>query len=305
MLETAERCQVGPYLLTKPLAENGFADRYLALHQVDQSSHVAYRFHVPPAPGPGDWEGRRVLEAALAACRALRQEHLLAVEDVCEDDQGALWAITPFTGDVDGLRTLSKLLREKSGQMHPSEAERAIVQLLEPIAHAHGGQHIGGGVAVRPRVVHGPLTMDEVLVDRHGRLFIEMYGLVRALEMREETVSAAAEAELMRDEVRSVVEIGYQLITGLRAEAPVIPAGRLVKKLDPRLDRWLARGLDVRGGYATAAQALAELPGNDGADLEEIEIAGGWGGWAASLGNIGGAIDGVRDVLSRLRSARG
>jgi hypothetical protein len=289
MVELAERCTVGPYLLTKALEPCAFADRFLALHRDDQSSHVAYQFHVR-----GGSRAQRRLETAIAACADLHHEHLLSVEDAAPgplDDSGGTWAVCPFTGDIDGVRTLGKLLREKSGQMHAFEAERAIVQVLEAMAFAHGG----GGADGRGRVVHGPITMDEILVDRHGCLLIEFYGLGRAVSGQ--GAANGSEAEAIRDEVRSVVELGYQLVTGLRAEAPMIPAGRLVKKLNPHMDRWLATGLDPSGGFDSAAQALAHLPCHLGDGLDETEIPCGWGAWGA----LGG---GVRGVLSRLRSAR-
>ncbi len=294
MVELAEHTAVGPYLLTRPLDPCAFADRYLALHQDDHSSHVAYRIRLH-----GDRRRLRRFEAAIAACRVLDHEHLLRVEDA-QPGQGAdFWVIGPFTGDVDGLRTLGKLLREKGGQMNPFEAERALVQILEPMAYAHQPDAVLNGV--RPRVVHGPISMDEVLVDRHGRLLIEFYGFARATSVGL-TSSRADEAESIRDEVRSVVEMGYQLVTGLRAEEPMIPAGRLVKRIDPRLDAWLANGLNVSGGFATAAEALAALPSLTLDLQEEPEAPSGWGG-LGSWGAWGGW--GVRSMLDRLRAVRG
>jgi hypothetical protein len=98
--------------------------------------------------------------------------------------------------------------------------------------------------------------MDEILVDRRGSLLVELYGVARAMD-----TLARPSLETLRDEVRSVVEIGYQLVTGLRAEHPLIPAGRLVRKLDAGWDQWLARGLDPSGGFDSADGALAALPG--------------------------------------------
>ncbi|MFN7020832.1 MAG: hypothetical protein ACK4WH_05840 [Phycisphaerales bacterium] len=282
MVELLESTAVGPYLLTRALAPCAFAERHLALHEPDHSSHVAYRFS-----GARSRQVRRRLESAISACRQLDHEHLLPVEDVVESD-GDVWVMCPFTGDVDGIRTLSKLLREKRGQMDPFEAERAMEQLLDAVAHAH------------TRVVHGPIRMDDVLVDRHGRLLIEFYGLRRALS----GASAAADPEDIRDEVRSIVEIGYQLVTGLRAEEPMIPAGRVVKKLDPAFDRWLSKGLDPAAGFESAAQALAEIPCRGVTDHEFDEPADAEGVrrvWRSPFGGLSGAIEGVRVVIGRLR----
>lgn len=254
MVEVLERQALGPFLLTRELGPSAYADRYLALHAVDQSSHVAMRF-----PLCEDRDSMRRFVDAIRMCEGLRQEHLLRVEYHTFDAEGHPWVIAPFTGDVDGVRTLAKLLREKKGQMHPFEAERAIQQVLEAAVYAHSTEPARDGREARLPVVHGPLSMDEILVDRHGRIVIELYGVGRLLRA-DQGWSTVRSPELVRDELRSIAEIGYQLITGLRAEAPMIPPSRIVKRLDARWDRWLARGLDAARGFETAAEALMLLP---------------------------------------------
>jgi hypothetical protein len=235
-------------------------DRFLALHEANQTSHVAYRF--PPMRGKAE-EARLI--AAVESAALLEHPHALKIEKFTFDIAGQGWLITPYPGDADGIRTLSRLLREKGGQMRPVEAERAMHQLLEVVALAHGGGVLqpppGADGIAPPRAVpcHGPIHMDEVLVDRRGSLLVELYGLGRAMDQ-----TGRPSLESMRDEVRSVVEMGYQLLTGLRAEHPLIPAGRLVPKLDPRWDSWLSRGLDPSGGFDSAESALAALPTQGG-----------------------------------------
>lgn len=251
MLDALVRQAIGPYLLTRPLEPAAKGDRFLALHEVDQSSHMALRL-----PATGGRDGLRQFVDAVRTCEALRHEHLLAIEYHTIDSDGCPWVVTPFPGDVDGVRSLGKLLREKQGQMHPAEAERAVQHALEAIDFAHQVEPACDGREARLPVVNGAWSMDEVLVDRHGRVLLELYGFSRLLRGE----PAAADAETVRDEVRSIAEIAYQLVTGLRAESPMIPAGRLVKRLDPRWDRWLSRGLDAGAGFDTAAEALAMLP---------------------------------------------
>ncbi len=277
MVELAERQAVGRFLLLRALEPSPLGERYLALHADDQSSHVAHR--LPPC---ADRDQMRRFVHAVRTAEALRQEHVLPIEYHTIDGDGYPWVVTPFTGDVDGVRTLAKLLREKQGQMHPFEAERALVHILEAMALAHGAEPAQDGREARLPLVHGPMGMDGVLVDRHGRLLLELYGLGRLLRGE----PAAGDAETIRDEVRSVAEIGYQLVTGLRAEAPMIPAGRLVKRLDPRWDRWLARGLDEITGFESARDALAMLPSRQSADLDVETVAG------------------VKGVFGRRRSSR-
>lgn len=277
MVELAERQAVGRFLLMRALGPSTLGERYLALHAEDQSSHVAHRL-TPCA----DRDQMRRFVHAVRTAEALRQEHVLPIEYHTIDGDGCPWVVTPFTGDVDGVRTLAKLLREKQGQMHPFEAERALIHILEAMAAAHAAEPARDGREARLPLVHGPITMDEVLVDRHGRILLELYGLDRLLRGE----PPAADAETVRDEVRSVAEIGYQLITGLRAEAPMIPAGRLVKRLDPLWDWWLARGLDEVAGFDSAAEALSLLPSRRSAEAEVEAVAG------------------VRGVFGRRRSNR-
>lgn len=234
-------------------------ERFLALHDEQQTSHVAYRF----ADLKGRAERQRFAEAVEAAAN-LDHPHVLKIQQFTFDVVGHAWVITPFNGDADGVRTLSRLLREKQGQMRAEEVEHAIQQLLEASAYAHqfwsgngSSSDDDGAGAVRTVSYHGAIGLDEVIIDRCGSLSVELYGL--AAELRRGPVRRVS-MEVLRDEVRSIVEIAYQLITGLRAEEPLIPAERLVPKLAPAWTAWLRRGLDPSGGFDTAAQGLAALP---------------------------------------------
>lgn len=239
MLDHQERPTLGPYALTRVLEPCALADRWLALHDADHSSHVAYCF----GPRRNRAEQRRFL-GAIESLSALEESHILKIEQFALDQSDTAWIICPFTGDADGVRTLARLLREKGGQLSPFELEPALTQILQGVSYAH-----------RHRRCHGSLDMSEILVDRHGRLIIELYGLARALEGH-----GGFDPETARDEVRSVAEIGYQLLTGLRCEEPLIPVGRLVKRLDPRWIAWFERSLDPSDGFDTADEALAALP---------------------------------------------
>ena len=105
-------------------------------------------------------------------------------------------------------------------------------------------------------MAHGPIRIDEILVDRHGRLLVELFGLAMALGVRKR----ARPEEAARKEVRAVFEIGRELVTGaaggdLRRDPP-----RSLWPDAPRPWReWLARGLSD-SGFASARQALASLP---------------------------------------------
>lgn len=239
MVDATQRPKLGPYILMRPLAQMSLAARWLAFHEINQSSHVIYRF-----PVCHDNSEKRRFLSAVRASSAVAHPHILKIEQFAFDPVGGAWVVTPYMGDIEGIMDMSRLLRAKGGSMGPSEAARAVEQLLEACATAHAA-----------KLYHGPVRMEDVLVDRHGSLVIELYGMSRQLRGL-----TAGNEELVRDEVRSIVEIGYQLITALRAEEPLIPAGRLVKKLDARWDAWFDTGLDPSGGFATAIDALSALP---------------------------------------------
>jgi len=234
-----ERLRLGDYRVSRQLAKGAIAERWLAVHEADQSIHVAYRFKTAdPAVEVSIREGAEQISR-------IGHPHLLPCEAVFSGVGGSVWVITPFTGNHDGLVTLSSLLRDKGGRMTALEADRTLIQLLEGIVSAHAaGCH------------HGPIRMEEVVVDRRGSLAIELYGFRRRLG----TLWRRTAGEVAKDEVRSMVEIGYTLITGLSSEEPRIPATRLFPRLDRRWDDWFNEGMDPLGGFATAEEALSNLP---------------------------------------------
>jgi len=236
----------GPYRMVRELDHGPLGERWLSVHEVELTSHVVHRF--PPRT---DKSGQRRFLSAVESVRGIEHPHIASIEmyAVCPTGRGCV--VTPYTGNQDGLVTLDSLLAAKGGRMTPVEAERAVTHLLEAMDFAHGRG-----------VVHGPLVGGEIVVDRHGRVAVELYGLARALS------GQPGNSEVIRDEVRSAVEIAYRLLTGLAAEEPRIAAGKLVKKLDPAWDTWLERGLEAAGGFDTAAEALEQLPSALETELE-------------------------------------
>jgi serine/threonine protein kinase len=210
------------------------------VHETDHSIHVAHRFKAT------DQTVFDAIKAAATALGQLSNSHILPVEAIADGIGGSTWLITPFTGSQDGLVTLDSLVKAKGGRMPAAETERALIQILEGIAaaHAHGCHH-------------GPISAQEILIDRRGSLAVELYGIRRRLG----TLWNRSAPEVARDEVRSVVELGYWMLTGLSAEDPRIAATRLFPKLDQRWDEWFSEGLDPLVGFTTAEDALAALPG--------------------------------------------
>lgn len=234
-----DEARLGPYRLVRPLDPGRLATRWLALHERSRTSHVVHGFGICHDKA----ERRRFLSAVESVAR-LSHMHLLPVEQFSFTASNRGCVITPYTGNQEGLVTLTQLLEAKGGRMLTSEADRALTQIIEAVRYAHErGQH------------HGPLHMDEVLVDRRGCVQIELYGMARHLGGL-----TRGNLELVRDEVRSIVEIGYRLVTGLDADEPRIQASRLAKRLDRQWDQWFDAGLDSAGGFDSADAAYSALP---------------------------------------------
>lgn len=237
-----ERVRFGPYRLLRNLDACSAAERFLALHEKRQTSHVVYRFGVfHDAP-----ERRRFI-AALEPLARLDHPHLLPVEEYSFAADGRGWVVTPYTGSQIGLMSLSRLLADKGGRMSPSEAEHAMVHMFEAVQAAHA---IG--------LVHGSLKADQILIDRRGSASIELYGLDRRLHPNQAPSSID---DARAEEVGSIVRLGYQLLTGLTPAIPHIAPSRLLKRLDRRWDAFFAAGLGLDSGLSTASAALAGLPG--------------------------------------------
>lgn len=242
-----ERVRVGPYRITAPLEHGPTSERWLAIHEQAHSTHVAHRFRTG-----GDASLASRVHQAATALRDLAHPHLLPVEACIVGPAASTWIISPFTGGHDGLITLETLRRDKGGRIPPAETERALMQILDAIEAAH-----------EAGVLHGPLASSEILVDRRGSVLIELYGVRRWLARTTAPDAAVPQreaGEVIRDEVRSVVAIGYAMLTGLSADEPRLPASRLLDRLDRQWDRWIEDGLDPLGGYGCAAEALAALP---------------------------------------------
>ena len=234
-----ERMRIGPYRLARRLEAGPVGERWLAFNEREQTSHVAHRLKLAGGAGA------RRFASSLEAISSLCHPHLLPVEQYTLGSANTGWIVTPFTGSHDGLVTLAGLLRDKGGRMQPLEVERALTQLLEALEYAHG---LG--------FFHDEIRADEVLVDRRGSLAIELYGLRRRLA----GLGGRPATEVGRDEVRSLIGIGYELLTGMPAEEPRIEASRLIPRLDHRWDEFFAEGLDPLAGYLNAGEALANLP---------------------------------------------
>ncbi len=247
--------RIGNLSLFAPLGRSRHSDRWLARDETTNSIVVVH--WLAPAQAR---DSTRHLAARLEQLQRVRHTHILAIDSVipavCSSTQG-FWIVTPFTGHHTGLLTLDRLLTEKGGTMPIVEAERSLLHLLEASEHAHA-----------QGIIHGPIDAREIQVDRKGSLLVELYGLANAMAVQFDHDSrnvhpspeALSAAELIRDEIRSIVALGYQLITGLSHQEPRLKLGKLIRQLDPAWDEWIDMGLDPSSGFASASEALGQLP---------------------------------------------
>lgn len=240
------------------------AERWVGLHEREQTTYVLYMFDVCHDRA----EERRFIDAMEQVSR-ISKAHMLPIVHYSIMAGGRPWAVTPYLGSQVGLVTLESLRLEKGGAMPLVEVERVLSQLLSACREAN-----------EAGVYHGPLKAEDVLVDRSGRVSIEMYGVRRMLE------GLANSSEIAHDEVRSLIELAYFLLTGLSAEEPRIPAGRLIKRLPGAWNAWIEEGLSPVSGFDSAEAALEAMPGHHGAALEVNTRS-------------------VRTVFGRVRSALG
>ena len=223
----------GAYEIVRPLRPCGAIERYLVSDPERLTHHVAFRL---PPPAVRDRESSL---DTLSRASTVRSPHVAPVEQFAFAATEAAWIISPYTGDHDGLLLLSDLLADKGGQFEAAEVRRAMLQLidaLEAIQTSCGG--------------HGSLSLGCVQVDRAGKLLVELPGL----RMDNGSPAGVAQAEL-----RSLVAIGYELLTGIAPGDQIILPSRLAEGLDPRWDRFISDGLDPAMGYASLDELRSGL----------------------------------------------
>ena len=230
----------GPYRLIRPLTLVEGWERYIALHEQDDTDHLVYR-HPALRDGP---ERRRLLEAVRPMC-SVRHPHLLGVSAYSFDQQERLCLVTPYTGNQEGLVTLDDLVERRSGRLEVPEVARCVEHLLGAVSAARAAGISGG-----------PVRAERVQVDRRGSLRIELYGLPSADRARRGVCTGA-------DEVRAIGALAVWLLTGIRQEVPPTTVARIAGRQARVWEDWLETALDPVGGFETPEEALASLPGRD------------------------------------------
>ncbi|MCA9294093.1 MAG: protein kinase family protein [Phycisphaerales bacterium] len=252
----ARREPIGSYDIVRVLPAGVSSQRVLTRSRTDGSAVVAHAIRRSltnaqgwrAATGRPSRDGKRLL-GLLAPLRTIENAHILPISDVVLDGAGWHWVVTPYCGAADGLVTLANVVSaQPEGRLSAVEALHATRQLLL----ASEAAHVRG-------VVHGALDPEEVLVDRHGSIAIELYGLRRRM-----SGAGLWDANAAAHEVRSIAALSYRMVTGFAAPDHFVRASRVVRGLGERFDDWLALALDGPG-FASVGDALSSLPGVGGA----------------------------------------
>jgi hypothetical protein len=233
----------GPYRLIRPLCPVAGWERFIALHDRDDTDHVLYRH--PPVH---DGSERRRLVSAVAPLASVRHPHLLEVSAYSFDEQDRLCLITPYTGNQEGLVTLVDLMERRSGRLEVPEVARCVEHLLSGVAAARSAG-LGGG----------PVEPERVLVDRRGAVRVELYGLPGADRVYRGVCTGA-------DEVRAIASMAVWLLTGLRQDVAPSSVARIAGRGARVWEPWLEMATDPVAGFESPQEALDALPTRDGAD---------------------------------------
>ncbi|MBL4699604.1 MAG: protein kinase family protein [Phycisphaerales bacterium] len=228
----------GPYKLIRSLGNAHGASRFVVLCNRTDTNYLLYR-----SDRLNNHKARRLIFDAFMKMSTLDHPHLLKIDSVSYDDQGRICVITPYTGNHDGLVTLNNLLEQRDGRFGIPEATRAIEHLLDASQHAHD---MG--------IFNGPINAEDILVDRYGCLQVQFYGFTA---LRAENKSKAV---VIAEEVRSIIDLGYTMMTGLTSGTGRIAPSRVVKKIDRNWDTWFEIGLDPVDGFDDLAHAISALP---------------------------------------------
>lgn len=231
----------GPFKIIRPLGSTRGVERFVVLCNKTDTNRLLYRFPIQP-----NHQQRRSLFDQMVALSMLDHPHLLKIESASYDDRGRLCTISPYPGNHEGLVMLSDLLGQHGGRFTVHEAARAIEHLLSASVYAH-----------KREIIHGSISPDQILVDRFGSIQIELY----AHQSIDRSLRATRQSRVT-DEIRSIVELGYKLITGLDVNAERISPTRMLKRLDRNWDTWFDLGLDPIDGFESATHALNALPTN-------------------------------------------
>ncbi len=228
----------GPYTLIRPLAPLGAWERWIALHELNDTDHVVYRHAALHDAG----ERRRLVDQVARLSRP-KHPHLLPVEAYSFDEQGRMCLVAPYTGNQEGLVTVANLLARKNGRLEVPEVARVVEHLLDAIATARAHGLSGARI-----------DSARVLIDRRGSVQYELFGL-----LGREGVSTPES-----EDIRAVAMLAAWLLTGVEPHIATVSVSRVAGRASRGWDAWITAAGDPLDGFETIAEALAAMPTRGG-----------------------------------------
>jgi hypothetical protein len=217
--------------VVRDLAPSAVGERWLSL---DESRHTSHVIHVIRC----DQQAAPRVAAVLESLKRATDPHVLRVDHVERRDDAWI-VLTEYPGHSDGVITLDALVAAKGGRLTAPESARGIRHLVDALLHIH----VLG-------VCNGTLDTAQCLVDRHGRVVLELAGVRAAME------GLTTVAEHQREEVRSLGVLGHRLFSGVHPGETRHPRTRI----DASWERWLTRAIASMDGYVSIEQAAKDYP---------------------------------------------
>ena len=178
---------------------------------------------------------------AVERLAGLQTSHAQSPREVCCCSARGMCLVTDYTGDNLGLRTMRALLQERARPVENAECRRAAEHVLGAIAAAHAAG-----------IPDGALTLNRLLVDRAGRISVELLGLWSAVR------GYGDSAQARRNDVTEAVRMIRAMVIG-RAEVDDLGGGSLRPAVIAEAwAGWISQGAGE--GFETADAALAALP---------------------------------------------
>lgn len=192
------RAKFGPYVYTAEMgslrvaADCVFA-RWASVHEVTGTSHLVYQLQ---GPARDKFTIRRFLRAAEGA-GGVSVPHGLGISSYALHASGTACLVSAYPGDLGGVTTLRQHVKGKGGRLGASEVARAVEHLIDAISV---GEHTGK--------LHGAFDLDGCVVDRGGRVAIELFGFSPRWTRREE------DQDGLRREQRSAMVSAVRAMVG-------------------------------------------------------------------------------------------
>lgn len=230
LLALGEGMTIGPARLVRDLDRCRAGYRWLARVPSDAS---LFQLYVLP---PG-----HVSAPALVAGEGLRGRHIVPILGSGEHATGWTWALSPYAGDIEGVRSLTDVLKLRAGRQMPVyEARVAASQLIDAATDMR-----------RSGVAFADITGRDVLIDRRGSVRVEVIN-----------ASRSASDTPMCDDTHALGLLVYEMLTGATPSGAFMPPSRLASGVGRGWDRWTERALGRE--FDSLSSAAGAMPGPTG-----------------------------------------